>query len=340
MEQRLNGLDILKCICAFLVVCIHVAFRKNFGASIVPLCKCAVPVFIMITGYFFEQMYAKQRVKKQIITCLKLYVFGLVFYAIMYLLIAIKNHTSVYEFFRGFFTPVVFRNFIIFNEPILAFADHLWYLGAIIYVLLFALLMKKWKLSDYMIYFVWAFLLFNLILGLYSEVLGIGSIKIGMARNWMFVGIPYFYFGNYMYKKREKIERIPKLLLWTLLIFASVGACVEEYIFVTNGPSFGGDNYIFTPVAAISLFMIFLFIRGDGKIGNLLGRIGRNEATGIYIIHFFFITNLRSLFNRLLGNSFVADLIYALSVYLISLILIIGYKKLLGLLRKNKKRGE
>lgn len=55
MEQsRYNGLDILKCICAFLIIIIHTPFDSVFSDYLVALARIAVPVFLMITGFFIS----------------------------------------------------------------------------------------------------------------------------------------------------------------------------------------------------------------------------------------------------------------------------------------------
>ena len=55
LENRNNNLDILKTICAFLVICIHIPFPGSVGAIITPLARIAVPIFFMITGYFYNR---------------------------------------------------------------------------------------------------------------------------------------------------------------------------------------------------------------------------------------------------------------------------------------------
>ena len=62
--KRFNGLDILKAICAFLVVFIHVPIQGFMKEYLVALCRIAVPIFFMITGYFWSNDLNKQ--KKQI----------------------------------------------------------------------------------------------------------------------------------------------------------------------------------------------------------------------------------------------------------------------------------
>ena len=51
-QSRAASLDVLKAICAFLVVCIHVPFPGKVGEYFTALTRVAVPIFFMITGFF------------------------------------------------------------------------------------------------------------------------------------------------------------------------------------------------------------------------------------------------------------------------------------------------
>lgn len=62
--MRNNNLDILKAISAFLVVCIHIKFPGKFGEYINIIAALAVPIFFMITGYYYENMKKKGKSRK------------------------------------------------------------------------------------------------------------------------------------------------------------------------------------------------------------------------------------------------------------------------------------
>ncbi len=59
--NRVEGLDSLKAICAFMVVCIHAPFPGKAGEYIVMLSAIAVPIFFMITGYFWHGIAEKNK---------------------------------------------------------------------------------------------------------------------------------------------------------------------------------------------------------------------------------------------------------------------------------------
>ena len=65
-QSRADNIDILKVICAFLIVCIHVPFPGRVGAYFTSLTRIAVPIFFMITGYFYSDTVARHKEKQQI----------------------------------------------------------------------------------------------------------------------------------------------------------------------------------------------------------------------------------------------------------------------------------
>ena len=66
LQNRQNNIDILKAICAFYIVCIHVPFPGIVGEYLTQLTRIAVPIFFMITGYFYADIVNKRGVIRQI----------------------------------------------------------------------------------------------------------------------------------------------------------------------------------------------------------------------------------------------------------------------------------
>lgn len=54
MNKRNEGIGILRLICAFLVVCIHIPFPGAIGQFIKAVARVAVPVFFISSGYFLQ----------------------------------------------------------------------------------------------------------------------------------------------------------------------------------------------------------------------------------------------------------------------------------------------
>lgn len=67
---RNTGMDILKFICAFAVVCIHLEYPGK--TYLEPFTRVAVPVFFMISGYHYEGVCQKGQENRQLIKLLKM----------------------------------------------------------------------------------------------------------------------------------------------------------------------------------------------------------------------------------------------------------------------------
>ena len=63
--ERNNGLDALKFMAAFMVVCIHIQFPGEVGGYLTTLARVSVPIFFMITGYFYQNIVDNKKIKRQ-----------------------------------------------------------------------------------------------------------------------------------------------------------------------------------------------------------------------------------------------------------------------------------
>ena len=124
-NMRNHSLDTLKFICAALVVMLHV--KTPWQHYYIPVARCAVPVFFIISGYFLMGNGMITRMckgSKRILVIL--------FYSsILFALVSVVRH----GFNIGCIIPSVSKivKFILLNDNPWAF--HLWYLSAYLYVL-------------------------------------------------------------------------------------------------------------------------------------------------------------------------------------------------------------
>lgn len=89
--MRAKNIDILKAVCAFLIVCIHIPFPGGVGEYFTSISRIAVPIFFMITGYFYSDVTKKKREIQQIKKILKLVIEANLLYFLWSLFIAIAN---------------------------------------------------------------------------------------------------------------------------------------------------------------------------------------------------------------------------------------------------------
>ena len=66
-NKRVYSLDALKAVAAFMVCYQHACGTGYFSEYILLICKVAVPVFILITGFMYRDTVQHGNVKKQIV---------------------------------------------------------------------------------------------------------------------------------------------------------------------------------------------------------------------------------------------------------------------------------
>lgn len=140
-SPRKPGLDVLKCIAAFFVVCIHCGPYSPNGTSaadiaslgLYALLNLAVPTFFLITGYYYPDMLRKGKVNRQIRKILQIAIGAGLLY-LPYALGAhlLKGDASIW--LAETFSPHRLKAWIFLNEPFVSVP--LWYLWAILYVLI------------------------------------------------------------------------------------------------------------------------------------------------------------------------------------------------------------
>ena len=189
--MRADNIDILKATCAFLIVCIHVPFPGVIGKYFTALTRIAVPVFFMITGYFYFDVEEKNGETRQIKKIFKLVLEANVLYLLWDSFYAVlsRNMSCLFDTF----TIENVLKFIAFNESPLK--GHLWYLGAILYVLIIMHIFDKLKIEKCLVFAAPFLLMGDLILGKYSVLLLGREFPYILVRNFLFVGIPYFCIG-------------------------------------------------------------------------------------------------------------------------------------------------
>lgn len=216
MRQRNYSIDILKFICAVLVLFLHTDFKWH--DAVLPFTRCAVPCFFMVSGFL---LYVGGIGKERLIRNIKHILYILLWSTLLFFV-----YKELWSIIHGeLFVPSLrhWMLFIVFNEN--PFAGHLWYLGAYLYVLLIMLLVDKYKLWKYMLWVVPLLLLGDLIFGKYSLFLLGKEFPFVYVRNFLFVGIPYFMIGVWCKMHFDKLLKIRRY------IYSGGGNSVHLYIY-------------------------------------------------------------------------------------------------------------
>lgn len=288
MKSRNLLLDIFKIALAFMVVAQHGAFlndisQEGYNLTVQGIFRIAVPIFFIISGYYFTSIFNKERLIIWIKHIFSLYAFWMIFY------------------FLFWFDPTSFTKTYVIRTIIFGY-HHLWYLSAMIGAGILTYLFKEKTTLGIIL----AFLLFTIgvliqYLGNYhllsSPILNTLANTTFIHRNFLFLGFPFFYIGFIINKKRIMEKTKTNSLI--LITFLSSCLLLSESWFnsVYSLKDNGFDNLLFLVLVCPLLFILLL--RSKLKTEN------KNIAlvsTAIYLIHPFWLIVLRE-FTLLEGTS-------------------------------------
>lgn len=140
-------IDFLKGIGCLGVVLIHVSFPGNFGAVVSRLAQFAVPVFLMISGFYAynadpEVIY--KNVKRRLKRIAKLTVIVLILYAFLGAILSVL-YGGFSSYIKNIFSFKNILNMLVLNNFDAIGAGHIWFLPALLYSYVFLLLVNKYK---------------------------------------------------------------------------------------------------------------------------------------------------------------------------------------------------
>lgn len=328
-KHRNIGLDILKVIAAFLVVCIHAPFEDEFGKDLKAVARCAVPIFFIITGFFYSKKIDSSKTNKSILKLLKFCVISNIFYIIFQMILCSIDGKEQIILFKNIFNKESIKNLLIYNESPVYF--HLWYLNALLYVLIIMKFVSKYNMMKYMYIVTPVLLILDLVYGKYSLLILHREIPYIQIRNFLFVGIPYFCIGNYINEKiYSKIkEKSNKKYIFFTIIFI-ITTIFERCILISFNFNATREHYISSTFLGISLFIYFLLYNGDNKYLNYIAKVGKDYSTLIYIMH----PAIIEILDRLMDKFTLYNKFYPIIIFIVTYIICILYKTIYMKLKK------
>lgn len=207
--RRLYNIDSLKFLCAVLVIFLHV--HTPYQEYILPLTRCAVPCFLIISGYLIftnDKLKLEGHLRRGIKKMVQILIWSTLLFAAVKFLFAFKNNDF------SFLSLKALGKFVLFNEN--PFGFHLWYIGAYLYVLIIILFLEQRNKLGYIYWTIPALLLLDLCFGKYSLALWHKEFPFICVRNFACVGLPYFTIGMLLKQQKERILSFNHLQLLAL----------------------------------------------------------------------------------------------------------------------------
>lgn len=278
--ERNVALDFLKLVLAFMVVGLHAGFLGEYSSlglylSANGIFRIAVPIFLIINGFYFFSVLQKNKKLAWFKRVLILYIVWMLFYSYSWL--------SLSELSLGGLLKVIVIGY-----------HHLWYvsgmLGAAIILLIFH------RIPSFMLILT-VFTFFTI--GVFIQYLGNYHYFEGNAldilfnknhyhRNFLFFSYPFFCIG-YLIHKHLIHEKVSLKMNGALCIIGVVFLLFESYVNCYQYDRDGGfDNYFSLLFVSPFIFLLFMKINisGNGKLMALY-------SSGIYFIHPFVLEILR-----------------------------------------------
>ena len=274
----------------------------------------------MITGYFYSDTVARHKEKHQIKKIGGLIIEANMIFFIWNIALNVLRRENIVAYIRSIFTGKKIIEFLALNESPLA--GHLWYLGAILYVLVIVLLVDKPNCRKLLYYLTPVLLIADLAFGKYSLLIFHQEFPYILVRNFLCVGIPYFCIGNLIREKRCS-EKWNRKMLQVLIVVFTITSLAERFVLVSAGLNATRDHYLSTTFLAICLFVYALKSNWHNKE---LTVIGRKYSTWLYIIHPIFIT-VFSIVTGKLGIKSIYRCVAPIVVYCATLVFLIILQK-------------
>ena len=232
-ERRINSVDIVRLLCAVLVVAIHtqavIWFKDLPNGNIQILTHVAVPFFFCTSGYFLQKKYMRKGDKAIGSSLLKVIAVYTILSALYFLIIYARNPSLLHGSKKWMLIDYLFHGSYY----------HLWYLLGVIYS--FAILLLAARLK-------WIKVLFPLSIALYViGLLGTSYYAIGCTipglellfdsgwfltiRRIFLMGFPFIMLGWTIAEKKEKGFSVGKRSFPVLVVVAVL--FVAEIVAVT-----------------------------------------------------------------------------------------------------------
>jgi surface polysaccharide O-acyltransferase-like enzyme len=336
-QGRLMSIDILRCVAAFLVIVIHfasheevVSFKNWVSHLYIVEARIAVPLFFMITGYFYPMIMSHCKLPHQLRKLLIMAIGSTLFYiacelAGAYIAGSFDAHV------KQIFSLKTLSDLLIFN--ITPGSGHLWFFYAMLYALVIIAFfdkIKQRKLLNIIAIISFLTLLASNFTSLYLY-----------TRNFLFFGIPFILLGRSFAEGRLKalVPKVTKSMCLTTMLSCMILIGFEMDMYGTLFPSLlpQRECFIFSVPEAIAIFALTLKFKANptNKFQRTAAHIGKKYSAYIYIFQYFAGAMGGDVYNYFFSGVWMKMLLGVPTIFILSLIISIIYLKLKTKLLKS-----
>lgn len=268
MKKNNDIIDLVKFILAIIVVMIHInPFYKN-KFIIYPICRIAVPIFFMISSYFFFKN--KTDLKKFVTRNLKLYLF---YFVLLFPIIFIE-----YKKYSGNFGIYIIKNFFLGST-----FPASWYIMALIIgITIIYIVSNKLNINNYITLII-SFIIY-IICCLNSNYANLEILNIHFFKSynsflvsfiWIVIGKSFAENENKLCTQNMRIIAVKLLISLVLLYIESF--YINKFKLCSNS----NDCYIF--LIPVSLYIFKIILKLNYSLKN--AKFYRTFSTITYCLH-------------------------------------------------------
>lgn len=275
MERNI-ALDILKLIMAFMVVGLHAGFLgevTELGEYITTngLFRLAVPIFFIISGFYFYQTLQAKQLLKWLNRVLLLYLIWMLLYCYFWLMTEDFSFVGSYQSIK---TMIIGYH-------------HLWYLPGLLGAALVTVLFRNLPLaliifSILLTFFIGVFIQYAGNYAYFQDDLAVTKLfnQHWVHRNAVFLAYPFFCCG-YLLNKYALYNKIPQKYAVIITISSLLALILESYINYYHPLRKGGfDNYISLILLCPAIFICFIKLNIMASNKNI-----STYSSAIYFVH-------------------------------------------------------
>lgn len=290
-SNRSSSIDFIKGIAAISIVCLHCANNDPLDSIIHLVGRMAVPMFLIITGYYLPSMIKSGHMARHVFKILKIILGGLLFYLSLYCVDAYLHGE-----FWGQLSKVIQWNrlgwqFLLGKFPFSVGAGHLWYLMAILYILCFMILFAR----KYPVRKLYVLIPILFLIGYLISSFDLGGDSRNYYQNYLFLGMPYVLLGSFI-REHAMEQRLSNRQLGGLIVLFSVLYLAEIGLYVFTGLPAHREHYLCI-IPLVSIILIWAVKNPQFGTRSFITTIGRDYSICIYVVHFYFVRKMWYLFN-------------------------------------------
>lgn len=308
---RVHGLFVLKSLCALFVVINHVPL---YGRGYMdPLFCLAVPVFLLISGFFLFKNNPKQEIEKAK-TWLKKIIFISILLNLFYFLFKLLATDKQFEY----------CDFLLTAFWGCKMSEHLWYLHATWQALLLFIILRKYA-ADRLLYYIPLLIIVNLACSRYAFLFSDREqlLPLYCRLNVLTTGLPYLIIGYLIAK--HKLHHLSKRYQYIFLSTSVFLVVTEFYLLLKSGLNTGAHYMISTLPFAVSCF---IFSYNPRYCPKIMVWIGEKHSANIYFFHPFLAWCISFILPSVIFSVRLENML-ALVVYVICIPISIFLNKLL-----------